>query len=132
MTVHRTLAGAAALALLGATGVMASDWRQVSDPAELRALYSDKTYRFNHSEVNKPAALHYRADGKGLLVLDGRRYPRTWELEGRDQVCIRDEIRGRLCYNVLRNSKNPSEVLVNPTNGGMGSFMTMEHGVPEF
>jgi len=131
MTPRKAMTVSAAFALMCA-GAAASEWKKVDDPSELRALYSNKTYRFTHSEVNKPALLHYRADGKGLLVLDGRRYPRTWELEGRDQVCIRDEIRGRLCYNVLRNASDPAEVLVNPTNGGMGSFMIMEAGVPDF
>ena len=126
------LISGAALCLAAAVPLQASEWEDIRDPAALRALYSNKTYRFNHSEVGKPATLHYRADGKGLLVLDGRRYPRTWEIEGSDQVCIRDDIRGRLCYRVLRNSQNPAEVLVNPTNGGMGSFMLMEDGIPQF
>lgn len=127
-----TLVAGAAACLATVALAQASDWQAVDDPDELRALYSNKTYRFNYSEVNKPAALHYRADGKGILVLMGRQYPRTWEIMGRDQVCTNDEIRGRLCYRVLRNTKNPAEILVNPTNGGMGSFMMMEDGIPQF
>lgn len=131
MNTMTRLAGAV-IAFASAAAVQASDWQKIDNPDELRALYSNKTFRFNHSEVNKPATLHYRADGKGILVLMGRQYPRTWEIEGRDQVCTNDEIRGRLCYRVLRNPKNPAEILVNPTNGGMGSFMMMEDGIPQF
>ena len=131
MKTTKLIAGAL-LGLATALPAQASDWQTIDDPDELRALYSNKTYRFNYSEVNKPAALHYRADGKGILVLMGRQYPRTWEIMGRDQVCTNDEIRGRLCYRVLRNTKNPAEILVNPTNGGMGSFMVMEDGIPQF
>lgn len=109
-----------------------SDWVDIKDPDELRALYSNKTFRFMHAEVGKPAAVYYRADGKAVMVLMDRRYPRTWEIKGKDQVCINDDIRGHLCYRVLRNPKKPGEILLNPTNGGMGSFMTVEDGIPNF
>ena len=64
-----TLLSIAALCLANASLAPASEWRKVEDSDELRALYSNKTFRFNYSEVNKPAVLHYRADGTGMLVL---------------------------------------------------------------
>lgn len=129
----RSLAILAGAIVLGVSSpALPSDWVDIKDPDELRALYSNKTFRFIHAEVGKPAAVYYRADGKGVMVLMDRRYPRTWEIKGRDQVCINDDIRGHLCYRVLRNSKKPGEILLNPTNGGMGSFITVEDGIPNF
>jgi hypothetical protein len=85
-----------------------------------------------HAEVGKPAVVYYRADGKGLMILMDRRYPRTWEIKGNNQVCINDDIRGRFCYRAQRNLKKADEILLVPSMCGVGQFITVEDGVPQF
>jgi hypothetical protein len=135
MSIRRVGILAAALLAFSAPPTQAQgskDWVEIKDPDELRALYSNKTFRFIHAEVNKPAAIYYRADGKGVMVLGDRRYPRTWEIKGANQVCINDDIRGQWCYRVQRNLKKTGEILLVPGIGGVGQFMTVEDGIPKF
>ena len=57
--------------------VASQDWVDIKNPKELRALYSNKTFRSTFSGV--PVVEHYRADGKGILLkcfikLSNKRY----------------------------------------------------------
>ncbi len=63
----------------------AGDWVEIKDPAELRALYSNTTFR--GKGINPPVSFvgHYSADGRGVSNFLGRTVPRTWVVNG-DQV----------------------------------------------
>ena len=104
-----------------------SDWVDIKDPSELRALYSNKTFRGN-GWVG-----HYRADGKGIVISQGGKpQPRTWEVKGNDQVCVTPSDGTASCFRFQRNRKKPNElVLINATSGFAATF-TLEEGIPKF
>jgi hypothetical protein len=108
-----------------------SDWIAVKKAEELRAIYSNKTFRSKGWD-GTPQEVYYRADGKALWVVGNRRIPRTWEVKGSDQVCHQDESIGRGCVRVERNAKNPKEFLINEVTGRWGGLVTVEDGVPQF
>jgi hypothetical protein len=99
------------------------DWVDIKDPKELRALYSNKTFRGTHDWVG-----HFRADGKSILiVLGGKPSPRTWEVKGNDQVCITStEVRFQ------RHRKNRNEVMQTNVKDGSILIFTVEDGIPKF
>jgi hypothetical protein len=128
------MAGATAL-VLASTGIAtASDWKNVEDPNELRALYANKTHH-QRSYSGEAWVTHYRADGKALFVLGERRIPRTWEVRGKDQVCWRDDIQGQSCVRVQRNRQNANEIMTQSADGGfalVGGMVRIEDGIPKF
>ena len=104
-------------------------WIDIKDAGELRALYSNKTFR---SSVGGVAVVeHYRADGKGLIVAGELRRPRTWEIKGADQVCVTDAD-GTFCYRFQRNEKYPNEYVSRRTPGNYMVVIKVEVGVPQF
>ncbi len=113
--------------------VASQDWVDIKNPKELRALYSNKTFRSTYLGV--PVAEHYRADGKGILISAELRIPCTWEVKGDDQVCVSDE-RGTNCYQFQRHKRNRDEyVRTRLKTSQLGAFMTIlkvEDGIPEF
>jgi len=112
--------------------VASSDWVDIKNPKELRALYSNKTFRSNFWGV--PVIEHYHADGKGLRISGEERISRTWEVKGKDQVCTSDEKLGTNCCRFQRNKKNQDEYVrrcQHGSNNYMGTFM-VEDGIPEF
>lgn len=103
------------------------DWVDIKNAQELRALYSNKTFRGN-GWVG-----HYRADGKGILIAQGGKpVPRTWEVKGNDQVCVTPEGGATSCFRFQRNSKNRSQVLLTNVKDGMSLSFTLEDGIPKF
>lgn len=104
-----------------------SDWVDIKDPIELRALYSNKTFRGN-GWVG-----HYRADGKGIFISQGGKpQPRTWEVKGNDWVCVAPSDGPANCFRFQRNRKKPNElVVINVTSGATLNF-TLEDGIPKF
>jgi hypothetical protein len=118
------------LGLSGAPLVPAEGWHTISDPAALRALHSNKT--FHAGAAPAASAIHYRSDGRALWIAGTRRIARTWTIKGRDQVCYRDEVLGRHCVRLQQNARYPRELLVRSVDGRMGSFVTVEDGVPQF
>jgi len=113
--------------------VPASGWRTVSDPAELRALYSNRTLRSASFDGGPSASVfYYRADGKALWVTGARRITRTWKVKGRDQVCFRDAVVGRQCVRVQRSRGYPNELLIRQVGSRFATFFTAEDGVPHF
>jgi len=104
------------------------NWVDVKDPKELRALHSNKTFRYTSMQL--PVVEHYRADGKGIWISAQQRAPITWEVKG-DQVCISypDQT---LCWDYQRSKKNPDEYVRRcPSNAWM-AVVTVENGIPEF
>ncbi len=110
-----------------------SGWRVISDPAELRLLYSNKTFRaVSFDGAPSASRFHYRADGRALWVIGARRIKRTWRIVGRDQVCVRDAVVGRQCVRVQRNRKYPNELLIRQVGSHFATFVTVEEGIPNF
>lgn len=79
-----------------------------------------------------PIVQHYRADGKGIFISGEQRTPQTWEVKGKDQVCISDEKIGTNCCRFQRSKKNRDEYVRRcQYDSYMGTFK-VEDGIPEF
>lgn len=104
------------------------DWVDIKDPKELRALYSNKTFKGNDWVA------HFRADGKGILIaMGGKPIPRTWEVKGNDQVCITStEVGVTNCFRFQRHRKNRNEVMQTNVKDGIIHIITVEDGIPQF
>jgi len=103
------------------------DWVDIKDPKELRALYSNKTFRGN-GWVG-----HYRADGKAMVIIAaGKPDARTWEIKGKDQVCVTQGDGVVNCLRFQRNRKKPNEVILTNQRTGMTLNVTVEDGIPKF
>ncbi|MBS3918186.1 MAG: hypothetical protein KG012_04805 [Deltaproteobacteria bacterium] len=109
--------------------VASQDWVDIKNPKELRALYSNKTFRSTYLGV--PVVEHFRADGKGILISAELRTPCTWEVKGNDQVCVSDE-KGTDCYKFQRNKKNREEYVRLRQGRPFMTILKVEDGVPEF
>ena len=108
----------------------AKDWVDIKDPQELRALYSNKTFK-GKDWMDRPWVGHYRADGQGIVLFEGGRYPRTWQVTGNDQVCVKALTRPG-CYRFQRHRTKPGVYRnINVANDNMVEF-TVEAGVPQF
>jgi hypothetical protein len=109
----------------------AKDWVDIKDPQELRALYSNKTFK-GKDYLGQPFVGHYRADGEGVLIWqDNTRVPRTWEVKGNDQVCVKLPWES-LCYRCQRHRTKPAtHRSINVANDMVTEF-TVEDGVPKF
>lgn len=107
------------------------DWVDVKNANELRALYSDKTFK-GKGPTGAPFVGHYRSDGKGILITGGgQRIPRTWEVKGNDQVCVTDATATN-CFRVQRNRKNKNDIVLQHVTLGWSSQATVEDGIPQF
>lgn len=118
--------------LLSAPAVAQSskDWVDITNAEELRALYSDKTFKGNGPYGN-PIVSHYRSDGKGMLITGDRRIPRTWEVRGNDQVCVSDA-RETNCYRAQRHKQNTNNIVFRHVTDGRTLQLTVEDGIPQF
>lgn len=121
--------GVLALFLLSAPAT-ARDWLDIKEPAELRALYSDKTWRGKGAD-GIPFVGHYRADGMGVVIRAGARIPRTWEVKGRDQVCVTDTT-GTNCYRFQRSKRDGKEIVGQHVTQHWIFQVTVEDGIPQF
>jgi hypothetical protein len=103
------------------------DWVDIKDPNELRALYSNKTFRGN-GWVG-----HFRADGTGIVLPQGAKpTPRTWEVRGDDSVCVVVGSAPAACYRYQRNSKKPNEFVAISVLSDARLNFTVEDGIPKF
>jgi hypothetical protein len=121
---------AAALGLVLAGPVFAADWLDIKDSKALRALYSNKTFK-GKDFLDRPFVGHYRADGKGVLLADGARMPRTWFVEGNDKVCV-ESFLPRACYRVQRHTSRPNVYRLINLDNDIATEITVEDGVPSF
>lgn len=120
-------------AVLGLTGTlaMAAEWVGVDDPAALRALYSNKTFK-GKDWMDRPWVGHYRADGRGVMVLqDGSRIPRTWAVEGKDRVCVESQF-PRVCFRFQRDKANAGVYRAINVANDMATVIVVEDGIPQF
>lgn len=136
MLTHKPLLGAALL--MGGLGLCIattfahaqSDWVDIKDPKELHALYSNKTFK-GKDWKDRPFVGHYRADGQGVMLLDGARIPRTWQVKGNDQVCVKLPWDSP-CYRFQRHkAKAGTYRSINVANDEVTEF-TVEDGTPKF
>jgi len=126
----RTLILAGALPALIAFPAFAqssSDWADIKDPKELRALYTNKTFR-GHGWVG-----HYRADGTGVLIVQGSApVRRTWAVKEDGQVCVTPEGSAPNCSTFKYVTKDRRQVMVTNWPSGRSFIFTLEDGVPKF
>ena len=111
----------------------ADDWVAINDPAELRALYSNKTWTLMgpdaHGHYN--VVTHYSADGRGVMIHEGDSFSRTWEVKGKDQVCA-TAAGGTRCYRFERLRGDPNTIAVEDVDGGEKMKFKVEDGIPKF
>lgn len=125
LAVALALAPAAAVAPWATAGD--KDWVDVRDPTELRALFSNKTFRGNGWLG------HYREDGTGILVAQGSQpVKRTWAVKGADQVCVTPETGSIQCFTFKYVSPDRRQVMVTNASTGGSTLFTVEDGVPKF
>jgi hypothetical protein len=106
------------------------DWVDIKDPKELRALFSNKTFRGTYGGVS--VVEHYRADGKGLVIYAGEQpIPRTWEIKGNDQVCVTDTS-GTSCRRFQRHKRDRGEYVSRSEPSKSMRVIRVEDGIPEF
>jgi len=120
----------AALALAAAAPAAAADWQDIKDPAALRALYSNKTFK-GKDYLDRPFVAHYRADGQGLMIWQGTRVPRTWSVKGNDQVCVKLPWDSP-CYRFQRHATKPGFYRSIDIANDMTTEFTVEDGIPTF
>jgi len=109
----------------------ADDWVEIKDPAELRALYSNKTIRGTAVTSNFSFVAHFSADGRGILMQGDKKIPRTWAIKGNDQVCITD-VAGTNCWGYWRQRDNRSLIKVMNIENGWTYTAKVEDGIPPF
>lgn len=129
MKITSVIAGAA----LGVTSTLAiaEEWVDIKTPAELRALYSNKTFK-GKDWMDRPWVGHYRADGRGVMVThDGSRIPRTWAVEGKDRVCIASQF-PRVCVQIQRDRTRAGVYRAINVDNDMKTVFVVEDGIPQF
>jgi len=113
-----------ALALTLVTTPALADWAQVIGADELQTLYTNKTFR------GTAWIGYYCADGRGVVRVAGENNPRTWRVEGDDQVCI-DSLGDVTCYTYERNDKKQDEYRAIRVDDHQKVVMKIEDKVPE-
>jgi len=103
-------------------------WVDIKDPNDLRALHSNKTFKFTFMQV--PIVEHYRADGKGIRISGEQREPFTWEVKS-GQVCVPD-MNYPHCWQYQRSKKNPQEYVRRYPKDAMMQVIKVEDGIPQF
>lgn len=110
-------------------GQGAGDWIEVKGASEVRDLYSNKT--LEGQAGGNGFVGHYSADGRGILIMNGNRSPRTWTVKGEDQICVTQE-RGTDCFTFERNRKNRSEIIGRHVSQPWSFTATIKSGIPKF
>lgn len=116
---------------LPATAQSTKDWVDVKDPKELRALFSNKTHRGKGPD-GTPYVAHFNSDGRGLLLMVGQQYPRTWEVRGRE-VCVTaptGPASGTICRTYQHHKKNRNDIVGRTAEGWINQLM-VEEGIPK-
>ena len=105
-----------------------SDWIDVKNPKEIRALLANSSFSDSWGTVRS-----FRADGKVLAVSQsGRRTQHIWEVKSNDQVCATPLIDSPgECWRIQRNRQDQTKVRF-VFSGGMSVAMTVKAGVPNF
>lgn len=126
MTRSRLLQAACIWICLPAVSAFAADWIAIKSPQELTALYSDKTFKGNGWTA------HYRADGRGIMILqNGKRIPRTWRVDG-SQVCATVNSGTTSCFRFQRHRSDRSQIIITNVKDAMTFNATVKEGIPNF
>lgn len=123
------VAALAGMICAAAMAASPSDWVAIKSPKELRALYSNTTFKGKGPDGSSFVG-YYNADGRGLLISYGQRTARTWRVKG-DEVCITDP-RGTNCYRFRRNRIHHDEIVGRQVTDGWQIWFTVKDGVPNF
>ena len=107
-----------------------SEWIEINDPAELRALYSNKTIRGEGITSKFSFVAYYSADGRGVVISGGTTIPRTWAVKG-DQMCSTTAA-GTDCWAFWRNRDDRNEVKAKRLTDGWTWKGKLEDGIPKF
>jgi len=108
----------------------AGEWIEIKDPAELRALYSNKTFRGEGITTSFSFVGHYSADGRGVMIFGGNTMPRTWVVSG-DQVCVTSTT-ATDCWIFWRHRNNRNEIKSKRLKDGWTWKGKVEDGIPKF
>ena len=119
------------LAICGTAMAQDAEWTPVTGADALRELMSGLTAEreLRKGEISRA---EYAADGTGTLHAWGASVPRTWSIEGEDQLCITAQ-RETLCYRLERNAADENLYRVRAVaTGKVTEFRVAEgHGSAE-
>jgi hypothetical protein len=108
----------------------APDWIDIDDPAELHELHANKTFK-GKDDHDRPWVGHYRSDGRGVMLFEGGRYRRSWEVNGSEHVCINSQF-DRRCYRFQRHASKPATYRQINVADDQAMEFTVEDGIPNF
>jgi hypothetical protein len=127
MTRRTSLHCTAAVFCLFTVSAFASDWVAVKSAKELREIYANNTLKGNGW------ISHYTPDGKGVMILqNGNRIARTWQVKGNDQVCATLETGTTNCFRIQRHKVNREQIVLTNVADSSTFMATIEKGVPKF
>jgi hypothetical protein len=115
---------------LACTAQAVASWNDVTDPAELRALYSNTTMK-GHGPNDEAYYAHFYDGGAGHVVTKGARLPGAWHLNGNHEVCVKC-MDGAECYRFQRTGEFETQYRAIRVRDGMAMPVSIEKGVPEF
>ena len=125
------LAGALiGLAAVPALAQNSKDWVDIKSAKELRALYSNKTFK-GKDYLDRPWMGHYRADGQGIMISEAGRIPRSWEVKGDDQVCVKSSS-STPCFRFQRHKTKAGIYRVINVANDQITEVSVEDGIPKF
>ena len=108
----------------------AKDWVDIKSAKELRALYSNKTFK-GKDYLDRPWIGHYRADGQGIMISEAGRIPRSWEVKGDDQVCVKSSS-STPCFRFQRHKTKAGIYRVINVANDQITEVSVEDGIPKF
>jgi hypothetical protein len=107
-----------------------ANWTDVTDPTELRALYSNTTVK-GRSSSGEDYYAHFYDGGAGLVVTKGASLPGAWQLNGNHEVCVKG-MDGAECYRFQKTGEFETLYRAIRVRDDMAMPITVEKGVPEF
>lgn len=108
----------------------AASWTEVTDPAELRALYSDTTMK-GRSAGGEAFYAHFYDGGAGSVITKGASLPGAWHLNGNHEVCVQG-MDGAECYRFQKTGEFETLYRAIRARDGVAMPISLEKGVPEF
>lgn len=108
----------------------AASWTDVTDPGELRALYSNTTMT-GRTAGGEGFYAHFYDGGAGLVVTKGASLPAAWQLNGNHEVCVKG-IDGAECYRFQKTGEFDTQYRAIRVRDDMAIPVSVEKGVPEF
>lgn len=121
--------GTLSIGLLCATHATAN-WTDVTDAAELRALYSNTTLK-GRAPNGDAFHGHFYDGGAVVMVEKGANLPGAWHLNGSHEVCVKG-LRGDECYRYQKTGEFQVQYRAIRAHDGMTIPVSVEKGVPEF